>query len=234
MIRRQLASLFLLLCYAALVAVCIVQTVGLFGGHDWYWNADSNGFRRVHIGEDGLVMAKCDPAPNATPPFVNSAGDPVDRMAIGRQTGPPMAVTLVKMARRKNPRVSWIFQSQFSVGSTSFGYDNILTEPLMSIDWRDIDELAFEVKGDARFPYRIHLIQIPYIAIVIPAMIYPSLVLFHRMRRRRRRRQGRCVECGYDLRGAVDVVCSECGAANSSANSGEPTHSIEDEDSLGI
>jgi hypothetical protein len=33
-------------------------------------------------------------------------------------------------------------------------------------------------------------------------------------RRRLRRRRGRCVRCGYDLRGAAHDQCPECGAAS--------------------
>lgn len=32
------------------------------------------------------------------------------------------------------------------------------------------------------------------------------------LRRMNRHRQGRCIECGYDLRGADHAVCPECGS----------------------
>lgn len=35
-------------------------------------------------------------------------------------------------------------------------------------------------------------------------------IVLRRIRRRRRRRQGRCIKCGYDLRGSTGR-CSECG-----------------------
>jgi len=38
------------------------------------------------------------------------------------------------------------------------------------------------------------------------------LMISRRLHRRSRRRAGRCVRCGYDLRGNVSGVCPECGA----------------------
>ncbi len=47
----------------------------------------------------------------------------------------------------------------------------------------------------------------------IPATAFLPLLVFVRgpLRRKRRRRRGLCVGCGYDLRGNVSGVCSECG-----------------------
>jgi hypothetical protein len=187
------------------------QIIGWLGGMDWYWEPQRQGFRRIQLERYGLLIATCDPAPHETPPFINSGGDPVDRMTIGRRDGPSMASEIVRMARLQ--RVNWMFRSQFSLGFRDFGYESILSEPLMDIDWRDVNELTFEVKGDSRVPFRLHLVQVPYILILLPAMSYPLFVLIRGFRRRLRRRQGCCVECGYDLRGAMELCCSECGAS---------------------
>jgi hypothetical protein len=46
---------------------------------------------------------------------------------------------------------------------------------------------------------------------------YPGVVLVsNRWRRWRRRGQGRCIQCGYDLRGTPSGRCSECGATRCS------------------
>lgn len=56
--------------------------------------------------------------------------------------------------------------------------------------------------------------KIGYWLPVLLLAIYPMAALIYvPIRRRRRRRAGQCIHCGYDLRGAVDDRCSECGAA---------------------
>ncbi len=52
--------------------------------------------------------------------------------------------------------------------------------------------------------------------------IYPGVVLLcASIRRRVRRTQGRCSECGYDLRGSGSGQCPECGCAVESLEKGE-------------
>ncbi len=52
------------------------------------------------------------------------------------------------------------------------------------------------------------IVFVPYPAVCIGRdRIYCSL------RRRHRRTRNKCIECGYDLSGAVSDTCSECGAA---------------------
>ncbi len=52
-----------------------------------------------------------------------------------------------------------------------------------------------------------------------PAILFFLLLCGHAvgwplLRRRRRRKQGRCLRCGYDLRGVSSLACSECGLVN--------------------
>ncbi len=58
------------------------------------------------------------------------------------------------------------------------------------------------------------------LSVCLPAWLpcVPAFLLLARMGLRRRRarsrlRSGLCIQCGYDLRGGVSSVCSECGAA---------------------
>jgi hypothetical protein len=57
---------------------------------------------------------------------------------------------------------------------------------------------------------------VPYWSLCVAAPATPAAVARSRMRRWRRRRSGRCVECGYDLRGTPER-CPECGAARGGA-----------------
>lgn len=64
--------------------------------------------------------------------------------------------------------------------------------------------------------YRIHQIVIPPWALLMLCMIFPAVHMLQWIRRTLRTsrfvRQGRCRECGYDLRRSAGA-CSECGCA---------------------
>lgn len=72
-----------------------------------------------------------------------------------------------------------------------------------------------DVSGSYYAPWRFG--QVFVWRLVASVMIWFGVLLWARvlMRRAMRRfyaNRGRCVECGYDLRGASGTVCSECGA----------------------
>ncbi len=52
---------------------------------------------------------------------------------------------------------------------------------------------------------------------IVSASVLASIVALRRVIRRRR---GRCIKCGYDLRGAEHEVCPECGAQPSRQRTG--------------
>jgi hypothetical protein len=56
---------------------------------------------------------------------------------------------------------------------------------------------------------RIDVIRVKYWFLMLLAGIVPGWTVFRWQRRRQRRRNGRCVECGYDLRATADR-CPEC------------------------
>jgi hypothetical protein len=53
-------------------------------------------------------------------------------------------------------------------------------------------------------------VVLSYWPVVVLTALPPSVSGWHSLARRRRGRVGRCVECGYDLRGSPDR-CPECG-----------------------
>jgi hypothetical protein len=56
------------------------------------------------------------------------------------------------------------------------------------------------------------LVGVPYWALLPPAALPLAWLLWRRRRLRRRRTQGRCLACGYDLRGSSGDRCPECGS----------------------
>jgi hypothetical protein len=62
---------------------------------------------------------------------------------------------------------------------------------------------------------------VPAWAVAGAAGILPVLWLSARDRRRRLAREGRCPQCGYDLRGGHDR-CPECGRAVAGAQAARP------------
>lgn len=48
-------------------------------------------------------------------------------------------------------------------------------------------------------------------ALAVSTVLVVLAVVPRRLRRWRRRRSGLCLNCGYDLRGAVSDICTECG-----------------------
>ena len=63
-------------------------------------------------------------------------------------------------------------------------------------------------------PYSFWLLEIPLWCPCVLFATYPAIAFIRGpVRRCRRRRRGLCLRCGYDLRGSVSRVCSECGEA---------------------
>jgi len=54
-------------------------------------------------------------------------------------------------------------------------------------------------------------VWVPYWAIIMAAAAFPARRLYLWAKKRRRRELGRCIACGYDLRGSNEK-CPECGA----------------------
>ena len=59
-------------------------------------------------------------------------------------------------------------------------------------------------------------VQLPMWIAAILFLLYPltgaGKYIIVRAKKNRRRRRGRCVECGYDIRGSPGACCSECGS----------------------
>jgi hypothetical protein len=64
---------------------------------------------------------------------------------------------------------------------------------------------------DGSFGY--HAVRIPNWPIVLVAVLMMLLLTRGPLRRYRWKRQGKCMRCGYDLRGNPSDRCPECGAA---------------------
>lgn len=61
--------------------------------------------------------------------------------------------------------------------------------------------------------------ELPLLSLCLISAIYPIIVFYcGPLRLWKRRRKGWCLECGYDLKGNVSGICSECG---------QPTESYE-------
>jgi hypothetical protein len=57
-----------------------------------------------------------------------------------------------------------------------------------------------------------------------PLLLWPAAALvLYGLRRRRARRQGRCTNCGYDLRGSPSDHCTECGRPWAQQNPARPS-----------
>lgn len=54
-------------------------------------------------------------------------------------------------------------------------------------------------------------IAVPFWALFGLSAAFPAISGARRARRWRRRTHGLCIRCGYDLRGSVSDLCSECG-----------------------
>lgn len=61
--------------------------------------------------------------------------------------------------------------------------------------------------------YRTYTIGAPILIVLAGLIGLPALEAARRMRNRKRQRQGRCLACGYDLRGASCERCPECGGS---------------------
>ena len=67
----------------------------------------------------------------------------------------------------------------------------------------------------ARSAYHVRVIEVPYWLVAVFFGLPGAFVVWRWWGQGRRRRAGRCVACGYDLRGGGDVVaCPECGRAS--------------------
>ena len=85
--------------------------------------------------------------------------------------------------------------------------------------WDNVREERFVLPGFALFTYapqsggrRWDMVLQLWMPFVLFA-VYPTVAFIRGpLRRWRRYKKGFCLNCGYDLRGSVSDVCSECGA----------------------
>jgi hypothetical protein len=86
------------------------------------------------------------------------------------------------------------------------------TPPRVSARWNPTSPLS----PSAPMPARV-VSNAPHWALIVLTGLLPATWLMLRQRRRmllrRRRRLGLCLHCGYDLKGNVSGVCTECGVA---------------------
>ena len=76
-------------------------------------------------------------------------------------------------------------------------------------DWRDST-----ISGSDGRQLRLWTCALPHWAIaLVLLLISVSPFLTRQVKRRVRRRHGRCLHCGYDLRGTTESRCPECGIA---------------------
>ncbi|QOJ14636.1 MAG: hypothetical protein HRU75_08280 [Planctomycetia bacterium] len=82
------------------------------------------------------------------------------------------------------------------------------------VEWRagPLGFFSIAEKGEAA-----RVLSIPYGLIMLVGGVPFWMALLRLRRMRRRRLAGRCVNCGYDLRGFPGGACSECGAVDDAA-----------------
>ena len=79
---------------------------------------------------------------------------------------------------------------------------------------RGFHYLGFAVTRPAEFGGRVTAVTfvVPHAGLLAATLLLAARDPWHQWRRRRRAKQGRCVNCGYDLRG-TSGMCPECGTA---------------------
>lgn len=97
----------------------------------------------------------------------------------------------------------------YQIGGTSVA--NTLTNEDLRFGWLAHGSLSSRGRDFIALPYNplwpgLILNTLVYAAIWMVLLIAPSA-----LRRSHRRRCGRCIRCGYDLKGNLDSGCSECG-----------------------
>jgi len=72
----------------------------------------------------------------------------------------------------------------------------------------------------------LYAVWIPYWAVVLVSALLPIRQLQLLIRRQKRQQAGKCLGCGYDLRGSAET-CPECGKVNSKATGEAPVPQVE-------
>jgi hypothetical protein len=113
-------------------------------------------------------------------------------------------------------------QGSFAIASVDTSRGMLAAILLSSPDEQWVRQLATHLTevhgrfgfGHAKGKYqgmRFSIVRVPYWLIVGLTAILPIRWWLDRRRRAGRRGSGRCVECGYDLRGTTGLRCPECG-----------------------
>ena len=110
-------------------------------------------------------------------------------------------------------RYMWAHQREIDVGL----WHELAERSPRSLRWRGAgfqfhrgEYVFLSPRAGASTRFEFWLLAVPYWALVLPAAAGAASLAFVAVRARRRLRDGRCGNCGYDLRAGHDR-CPECG-----------------------
>jgi len=93
-----------------------------------------------------------------------------------------------------------------------FSFESCVQRPRSRRGLESASAAADEAGRRQAATYAVRRVSLPFWALFAVCLAYPATsVIRNGLRRRRRRRLGLCVGCGYDLTGATEGRCPECG-----------------------